>query len=118
MVQGSDPRDDAESPGELLAVTAESHGTDLVVGLRGELDEATATHVWQVLEIELGQGPPRVVLDLSKLSFLSSAGVAVIIRLVRHLDASGAELVIREPSRNARRVLDVTGLTARLTIEG
>lgn len=105
------------TPAESLTVLSASRGGDLVVDLRGEVDDMTAPHLWSCLEIELGQGPPRVVLDLSKVSFLSSAGVTVIIRLLRQLSATGGDLVIRSPSPTAQRVLDVTGLADRLTLE-
>lgn len=102
---------------ENLTVLAASRDGDLVIDLRGEVDDVSAPHLWSCLEIELGQGPPRVVLDLSQVSFLSSAGVTVIIRLLRQLADTGGDLVIRSPSPTAQRVLDVTGLASRLTLE-
>jgi hypothetical protein len=41
----------------------------------------------------------------------------VIIRLLRRLAITEAELVIRSPSVTAQRVLDVTGLIDRITVE-
>jgi anti-anti-sigma factor len=102
---------------ENLTVLSASRDGDLIIDLRGEVDDVSAPHLWSCLEIELGQGPPRVVLDLSKVSFLSSAGVTVIIRLLRQLSASGGDLVIKSPSATAQRVLDVTGLASRITVE-
>lgn len=102
---------------ENLAVAAAARDGDLIIDLRGELDEVSAPRLWSCLEIELDQGPPRVVLDLSGVSYLSSAGVTVIVRLHRQLSANGAVLVVRSPSDTARRVLDLTGLAARLTFE-
>jgi anti-anti-sigma factor len=100
-----------------LTIASASRDGDLVVDLRGDVDDLSAPHLWSLLEIELDTGPPRVVLDLSKVSFLSSAGVSVIIRLLRRLAITEAELVIRSPSVTAQRVLDVTGLIDRITVE-
>ena len=102
---------------ENLTVLSASRDGDLIIDLRGEVDDVSAPHLWSCLEIELGQGPPRVVLDLSKVSFLSSAGVTVIIRLLRQLSQTGGDLVIKSPSATAQRVLDVTGITSRVTLE-
>lgn len=102
---------------ENLTVSAAARDGDLIIDLRGEVDDVSAPHLWSCLEIELGQGPPRVILDLSKVSFLSSAGVSVIIRLLRQMSATEGDLVIKSPSPTARRVLDVTGLTTRLNVE-
>jgi anti-anti-sigma factor len=100
-----------------LSVVASSRDGDLIIDLRGEVDASSAPHLWSSLEIELGQGPPRVVLDLSKVSFLSSDGVAVIIRLLRQQAANGGDLVVRSPSVTVQRVLDVTGLSRLLDLE-
>jgi anti-anti-sigma factor len=50
-------------------------------------------------------------------SFLSSDGVAVIIRLLRQQAANGGDLVVRSPSVTVQRVLDVTGLSRLLDLE-
>ena len=102
---------------ENLSVSSASRDGELIIDLRGEVDDVSAPHLWSCLEIELGQGPPRVVLDLSKVSFLSSAGVTVIIRLLRQLTTYGGDLVIKSPSATAQRVLDVTGLATRVQVE-
>lgn len=100
-----------------LTIASASRDGDLVIDLRGDVDDLSAPHLWSLLEIELDTGPPRVVLDLSRVSFLSSAGVTVIIRLLRRLSVTEAELVIRSPSATAQRVLEVTGISERVVLE-
>jgi anti-anti-sigma factor len=58
-----------------------------------------------------------VVIDLSQISFLDSSGLRVLVAGNEALRARSADLVLRGPSANVRRILEVTGLTDLITIE-
>ena len=69
--------------------------------------------------LEEGEGI-RIVLDLSELSFMDSAGLAVILEAERRAGERRRSLVIRRPSRQVTRLLELAGvsLTAgRLTTQ-
>ena len=60
-----------------------------------------------------GDGP--VTLDLGGLGHLASAGMGLLLELVRHARRSGAPLTVLPPQGGpARRVLELTGLGAVL----
>lgn len=75
-----------------------------LVTLEGELDLDSAEGLpeW-LLEIS----GSRVVIDLSRLSFMDSSGISAIVRARNEL---GDALVLSRPQPNVRRVLEVTGL--------
>lgn len=84
----------------------------------GELDVSTAPKLWSALEPAIEHGASTVVLDIGGVGFLDSSGVSVIVRALKVLRESDRSLVVRAPQLQARKVLEVTGLTKVLTVEG
>jgi anti-sigma B factor antagonist len=77
-----------------------------VVRLVGELDVANADRLREVLAA-ITQPSPRIVVELSELSFMDSSGLGVLLEQHRR----GATVVLRNPSPIIRRVVEATGLT-------
>jgi anti-anti-sigma factor len=88
------------------------------VVVSGDLDLSTAPKLWSALEPAIEQGAQTVVLDISGVGFLDSSGVSVIVRALKVLRDADRSLVVRSPQLQARKVLEITGLTGVLTIEG
>ena len=103
--------------GPQFTVTISSDALRWWVTLRGELDLAGAPHLQQILDQLCRDGSPEVVLDLSRLEFLSAAGLTVFHRADEHLRAAGGRLILHRPGRLARRVLAITELDTVLTIQ-
>lgn len=85
--------------------------------LRGELDLVTAPGLERLLDQLRRDGHRRIILDLSGLELLCAAGLSVFLRADRALRAVGGRLLLLRPTRMARRVLEITGLDAALSIE-
>lgn len=58
------------------------------------------------------------MLDLSDTAFIDSIGLGVFVRPFKRLRYQGAELVLRSPRPNARRILNITGLDRVMTVDG
>jgi anti-anti-sigma factor len=80
----------------------------------GRLDGYWAEHLDAGLGEAVREGHHRLRLDLSSVSFISSAGVGVLVKLYKRLDAIKGVLVIERASIPVRAVLDMTRLTAML----
>jgi anti-sigma B factor antagonist len=87
-------------------------GTPVVI-LGGELDISNASVLDRTVAAVAADRPRRLIFDLSDLSFMDSAGIAVLI------DASSQveEIALRNPSAVVRRVIELTGLSTVLPIE-
>jgi anti-anti-sigma factor len=81
----------------------------VVVTVTGEVDMITAPELRACLRQNV-DGRRAVVLDLSGVSFLASAGLAVLIEALRHSQRCGADLRLVVTSRAVRRPLQATGL--------
>ena len=79
-----------------------------VIHVRGEIDMATCERLRDAIEPHLGP-KQRIVLDLSEVRFMDSACLHVLVRARGALTADGGSLILRNPSRVARRFLTAAG---------
>lgn len=78
--------------------------------LVGELDIGTAGYLRSALAEVAGQGA-TIVLDLSGLGFVDSSGLHELVVAVKRQRAAGGDIVLRHPSPQTLRVLEIVGLT-------
>jgi anti-sigma B factor antagonist len=92
---------------------------EMVFRLTGEVDPHTAPLLDDALQAHNDDTDAigSVVLDLSAVTFLDSAGVRSIVTAHEALEADGKRLVVRAPSAVALRVLEIAGLTDYLVVE-
>ena len=92
---------------QLRSLPATGHGTTVLV-LEGRLGHATAGELKAIVQ---SLDPSNdVVLDLSGVDYLSSAGLRVIEDLAAAQSGCGRELTVRSPSPAARLSLALSGL--------
>lgn len=84
------------------------HGAGFALGrLQGELTLGNAAQLYRRLEPELVAGG-TLVLDLSELEFLDSAGIHCLFRLARALTQRGGELrLVVPPGAPSHRILQI-----------
>ena len=87
------------------------------LALAGELDLTNAGTFTAELQRSERTEAETVIVDMSRLEFIDSTGVAVLVAAWRRAEADGRSLMIVPSSAaSVRRVLDLTGLTARLPV--
>jgi anti-anti-sigma factor len=89
----------------LEIVAAPSNPSTLA--LCGRLDSTTAPQLEAVLDRVLQNAPPRLVFDLSKLEYLSSAGIRCFVRARKALEPGGGKVAIVNPQPAVRKVLEI-----------
>jgi anti-anti-sigma factor len=99
-----------------FSVTVSKDGDRATLELRGELD-MSGTDRLQVA-LEQAEEPPSglLVLDLSKLDFIDSTGLEVLLRAARRAHDSGRRLIVARPSRYVRRLLEMTAIDQSLDV--
>ena len=76
--------------------------------LTGRLDTATAPATRRGAESRpRGGGTARLVFDLSRLEYLSSAGIRCFVRARKALEPGGGRVAIVNPQPAVRKVLDI-----------
>ena len=102
--------------GEDFSIGLEDEGPRAVrLTPAGELDIATAPALREAVR-EQRQRADSVVLDLSRLRFLDSTGLHLLLQLRRDADEEGWALEITSPVGEASRVIEVTRMAPVLRL--
>ena len=99
----------AEATPARLDVRRVDHPLGVVLNLGGELDLATVPVLQEQLDHAM-RGKAAVVIDLSRLRFIDSSGLDLLVRAERHLRDSGMQLVLVRGPRAVHRVFALTRL--------
>jgi anti-sigma B factor antagonist len=91
-----------------MKLTKHMRGDVTVITLDGSLDSGTASSVEADLERMVPEGG-MTVLDLSKMSYMSSAGLRVLLLVQRRAQASGARVALAGLPEDVREVMAATG---------
>ena len=98
-----------------MTITKNQNGTTLEIALEGRLDTMTAPELEAVLNQSL-DGADSLTLDFSKLEYISSAGLRVLLSAHKAMSGKGG-MKVKNANEIVREVLDVTGISDILTIE-
>ena len=90
---------------------------EVVISVQGELDLQSCPLLWKRLAEAIPLAQKRLVVDLGDTTFIDSTGLSVFVRAFKRLRHRGSDLVLRSPSKSARKVLHITGLDRVMTIE-
>ena len=105
--------------GDLLVLSARAgEGGSVRVSAVGELDALTAPAFRSVLHTELQRRPPELVIDLSGIRFLDSAGLTVLVEAQNAAHDLDVALRLIATTRAVTCALTVTGLIDFFTVTG
>ncbi|NUR92831.1 MAG: STAS domain-containing protein [Nonomuraea sp.] len=100
-----------------MHVRKEVRGAVTVITMDGRLDSATAPRVQQDLQA-LFPDEGVVVLDLSRTTYMSSAGLRVLLLIYRRAQHSAARLALTGLPPDVRAIMDATGFLGFFTVVG
>ena len=98
-----------------MTITKELNGTNLRIALEGRLDTMTAPELEAEMNQSLGNAE-SLTLDFSKLEYISSAGLRVLLSAHKMMSAKGG-MNVTNINEIVREVFEVTGFADILTIE-
>jgi anti-anti-sigma factor len=98
-------------------IETNAQGSASAIRVAGELDSASCDRLADVFEQTIAGGDvAEIVIDLSGLAFIDSAGLRAVIILERIAQARGLELVLVPPSEPLLDLLRITGLATRVRL--
>ena len=77
---------------------------------QGDLDMETSPSLIRTAQREFSGGARRIVVDLSRVTFVDSSGIGALVTLWRTIGESPKAFAIAAPSRAASSVLATTGI--------
>ena len=98
-----------------MTINKTQNGTALTIALEGRLDTMTAPELEAELKKSL-DGMETLILDFSKLDYISSAGLRVLLSAHKLMSAKGG-MKVTNVNDVVQEVFEVTGFADILTIE-
>ena len=97
-----------------MTIEKQSNGNELTISLEGRLDTATSPQLDE--EVKALGGISKLVFDFSKLEYISSAGLRVLLSAQKIMNKQGS-MVIKNVSDEIKEIFEVTGFVDILTVE-
>jgi anti-sigma B factor antagonist len=107
---------DASRHGFVIDVSQPSDDLCLVA-LSGELDLSGAPELSQALAAVAETPGRRVVVDLSRLAFMDSMGLRVLITGAKAVESTGGTMTLVGPRPNVQRLFEIVRLAEVISIE-
>ncbi|MCW8133807.1 MAG: STAS domain-containing protein [Planctomycetota bacterium] len=82
-----------------------------LVHVAGYLDAHTYEQLEETIAELFGKNLYKIVVDLAKVEYISSAGAGVFIGALSEAQEHGGNIVLMSPTSNVREVFDLLGLT-------
>ena len=98
-----------------MEITPQKSGDLLLLRLAGRLDANWCGHVQSALASAVKDGEHRMHLDMAEVSYMSSAGIRVLLTFYKQLNAINGIFGVVNPSKEVRTVLDLSGLSLLIT---
>ena len=98
-----------------MTIEKKTEGNHLIIALEGRLDTMTAPELEAELSDSLAQAE-TLTLDLSKLDYISSAGLRVLLSAHKAMSGKGG-MKVKHCNEVVQEVFDVTGFADILNIE-
>jgi anti-anti-sigma factor len=99
-----------------MEVTLEYLPDLLIVGIIGRLDTGSAPGFDNELAPVLADPRPRILLDLTANTYVSSAGLRSILQLVKHTAAHGGRLGVFAAQPQVMEVIEISGFPSLLDL--
>jgi anti-sigma B factor antagonist len=95
-----------------------SEGAVKVIAVRGRLDGSTAQVLGERLASTLGPASPKLLLELSQLEYISSAGFRVLLIAAKRANESNGQIALSGIAGHVRQLFEVGGFVKLFRIFG
>lgn len=103
----------AQSKGEgSVEITARQVGETTVVSIVGSVDALTAVEVADFLSAQIGGGHKHIVGDLSRVKFISSAGLRVVLTALKESRQQSGDLRLAAAQAGVEKTLKMSGFSS------
>lgn len=97
--------------GKKFNVETNQEGNQLTVFLQGELDLAAASEFRSFMEPLANDGEVSLILDLSKLTYIDSTGIGILISILKARSEMNAPLQVVHIPAQVQKLFDMIGIS-------
>lgn len=94
-----------------LKTSTRDHGSHTIVAVAGDIDVYTAPPLRETLVNQLGRERYHLIVDMTKVSFLDSTGLGVLVGCLKRVRAHEGSLLLVCSEERILKVFKITGLT-------
>ena len=98
-----------------MNIKQKKDGTQLTVFIDGRIDTATAPNLYDYLVAEM-EGVTELTLDFTKVEYVSSAGLRVILFAEKTMKGKGGKMIVTHVNDDIMETFELTCFTSILTI--
>ena len=98
-----------------MEISKNKNGSTLVISLSGRLDTVSAPQLDEELKEAIGD-TTELILDLSGLEYMSSAGLRILLSAQKTMNNQG-KMIVKNVNNTIMEIFEVTGFIDILTIE-
>jgi anti-anti-sigma factor len=100
-----------------MEMTQERDGNVVVVKAVGRLDSAAVKTAEDGFDAAIGRTAPHLVVDMSGLEYISSAGLRVLLMLAKKVQTTKGKLALYGLQPNVKAVFAVSGFDTILSVQ-
>jgi anti-anti-sigma factor len=100
-----------------MRIGEEKDGAALVIAPEGRVDSVSSSELERLVVSRIDAGEKRLVLDLSGVEYISSAGLRVLLMAAKRLKEPPAGLVLCGMGPSVRTVLELAGFLPLFAVE-
>lgn len=101
---------------ETMEIEINDQDTVTILVLRGRLDTNSSAEAENRTLDLIHQGKIRIVFDFSNVEYISSAGLRVVLKAAKHVQAAGGDMAIFGMRDKIREVFEMSGFLKILTV--
>ena len=101
-----------------MEITAQRESETVIAKANGRIDSSNSREFHSDLEAVIAKDDPAVVLDFEEVSYISSAGMRVILLTAKSLWSSGVEFVLCSMNGSIREIFKISGFDKIIPIHG
>lgn len=101
-----------------MDIDQKSTGDTTSLRIHGRVDAYWSEHLTKAINAAIAAGAKHITLNLSRVEYISSAGIRLLISFHKQLRAKNGSLLIEHPSESVNSVLNLTGLDEVLIAPG
>lgn len=95
-----------------MHVTASEMKRVILLEVSGRVDSTNASQLGEAFNQQIDAGRHQLVVDLSSVDYMSSAGLREMVTALKKLKSLGGDLRVASPSHRVKDVLELAGLDA------
>lgn len=101
-----------------MEITEERRADVLILRVIGKLDASTSKDLEAKVLPLTASSQGKLVVDLSQLDYISSAGLRVFLLAAKRMDSANGQMIICSLKDAVKQVFDIAGFSSFLTLVG